>query len=47
MDALTDEEEAAFQGVLGHHHLQADKRDPGPAFDWERFLRAARAPGEP
>ena len=42
-DALTDDEEAAFHGVLGHYHLQTDKRDPGPAFDWERFLEAARA----
>jgi len=42
-DALSDEEEAAFQGVLGHYHLQTDKRDPGPAFDWEGFLAAARA----
>jgi N-acetylmuramoyl-L-alanine amidase len=41
-DALTDDEEAAFHGVLGHYHLQDDKRDPGPAFDWERFLAEAR-----
>ena len=38
-DALSDAEEAAFHGVLGHFHLQEDKRDPGPAFDWPR-LRA-------
>lgn len=43
--ALTDEEETNFHGVLGHYHLQTDKRDPGPAFDWERFLGAARALG--
>jgi N-acetyl-anhydromuramyl-L-alanine amidase AmpD len=42
-DALSDEEEAAFHGVLGHYHLQTDKRDPGPAFDWERLLRETRA----
>jgi N-acetyl-anhydromuramyl-L-alanine amidase AmpD len=42
-DALSDEEEAAFHGILGHYHLQTDKRDPGPAFDWERFLTMARA----
>ena len=42
-DALGDQEEAAFQGILGHYHLQTDKRDPGPAFDWERFLAEARA----
>jgi N-acetyl-anhydromuramyl-L-alanine amidase AmpD len=44
-DALSDEEEAAFGGVVGHSHLQTDKRDPGPAFDWERFLQQARARG--
>jgi N-acetylmuramoyl-L-alanine amidase len=43
-DALSDEEEADFHGVLGHFHLQTDKRDPGPAFDWDSFLSAARAP---
>jgi N-acetyl-anhydromuramyl-L-alanine amidase AmpD len=42
-DALSDAEEAAFGGVLGHFHLQTDKRDPGPAFDWERLLAAARS----
>jgi len=42
-DALGDEEELAFHGILGHYHLQTDKRDPGPAFDWERFLAEARA----
>jgi hypothetical protein len=42
-DALSDEEEAAFRGVVGHYHLQTDKRDPGPAFDWEGVLERARA----
>lgn len=44
MDALTDAEEAEFSGILGHYHLQTDKLDPGPAFDWERFL-GELAPG--
>jgi N-acetyl-anhydromuramyl-L-alanine amidase AmpD len=34
---------AAFEGIVGHDHLQTDKFDPGPAFDWERFLAEARA----
>jgi N-acetyl-anhydromuramyl-L-alanine amidase AmpD len=34
---------AAFQGVLGHYHVQANKNDPGPALDWDRFLTEARA----
>lgn len=44
MDALTDAEEADFHGILGHYHLQTDKLDPGPAFDWRRFL-GELAPG--
>lgn len=23
-----------FRGILGHHHVSAEKTDPGPAFDW-------------
>jgi len=46
-DALSEAEARAFHGVLGHHHLQTDKRDPGPAFDWDAFLRAARRRAEP
>lgn len=42
-DALGEEEKARFHGVLGHDHLQTDKRDPGPAFDWERWLALTRA----
>ena len=42
-DTLTDEEFAAFAGILGHYHVSTDKRDPGPAFDWGKLLRAARA----
>ena len=33
----------AFRGILGHHHVQANKVDPGPAFDWEPFLARVRA----
>jgi hypothetical protein len=40
---LAQPPEAAFGGILGHFHLQTDKRDPGPAFDWERLLAAARS----
>ncbi|MFT4512898.1 MAG: N-acetylmuramoyl-L-alanine amidase [Planctomycetota bacterium] len=31
-----------FDGVVGHFHVQVNKRDPGPAFQWERVLREAR-----
>ncbi|MFM8418738.1 MAG: N-acetylmuramoyl-L-alanine amidase, partial [Verrucomicrobiota bacterium] len=35
-------------GLLGHYHVQPNKVDPGPAFDWEHVLGKARklaAPG--
>ncbi|MCA9298961.1 MAG: N-acetylmuramoyl-L-alanine amidase, partial [Phycisphaerales bacterium] len=31
----------AFRGVLGHFHVQRNKVDPGPAFDWARIIEAA------
>lgn len=34
---------AEHDGVLGHFHVQRNKQDPGPAFQWERVLREARA----
>ncbi|MCE9635928.1 MAG: N-acetylmuramoyl-L-alanine amidase [Planctomycetes bacterium] len=43
-DALESSELTAFRGVLGHFHVQRDKTDPGPAFDWERISRALSAP---
>jgi N-acetyl-anhydromuramyl-L-alanine amidase AmpD len=30
-----------YQGVLGHYHIQTNKVDPGPAFDWERVIGGA------
>ncbi|MBL8859478.1 MAG: N-acetylmuramoyl-L-alanine amidase [Planctomycetes bacterium] len=41
--ALTDEAWREFGGILGHYHVQTNKNDPGPAFDWEPFLAAVRA----
>ncbi|MEM1329746.1 MAG: N-acetylmuramoyl-L-alanine amidase [Planctomycetota bacterium] len=40
---LPPDELASFQGVLGHYHVQSNKVDPGPAFDWDRVLEGARA----
>ncbi len=31
-----------FQGVLGHYHVQANKTDPGPAFDWVKVVGGAK-----
>ncbi len=39
---LPDEQLQRFQGVLGHLHVQAEKIDPGPAFQWDHFLKEAR-----
>lgn len=39
---LADEQLAAYQGVLGHFHVQTNKVDPGPAFQWDRVIEGAR-----
>ncbi|HEY3242232.1 MAG TPA: peptidoglycan recognition family protein [Phycisphaerae bacterium] len=39
---LPDDQLAAYQGVLGHYHIQTEKVDPGPAFQWERVINGAR-----
>jgi N-acetylmuramoyl-L-alanine amidase len=39
---LADEELAAYQGLLGHYHIQENKADPGPAFQWDRVVGEAR-----
>jgi N-acetyl-anhydromuramyl-L-alanine amidase AmpD len=33
----------AFGGVLGHYHVQTNKNDPGPAFQWDRVIDGAKA----
>lgn len=33
----------AYKGVLGHFHVQANKVDPGPAFDWDRVIQSVRS----
>ncbi|HEY2585511.1 MAG TPA: N-acetylmuramoyl-L-alanine amidase [Tepidisphaeraceae bacterium] len=32
-----------YQGVLGHYHVQYDKEDPGPAFQWDLMINRARS----
>jgi N-acetyl-anhydromuramyl-L-alanine amidase AmpD len=32
----------SYQGVLGHFHIQTDKVDPGPAFQWDYVIGRAR-----
>jgi len=33
----------AYEGVLGHYHIDLQKTDPGPAFQWDRVIDGARA----
>jgi N-acetylmuramoyl-L-alanine amidase len=40
---LPDAQLAAYHGLLGHYHIQTNKQDPGPAFQWERVVDGARA----
>jgi N-acetyl-anhydromuramyl-L-alanine amidase AmpD len=40
---LPKDELLAFDGIVGHFHVQQNKQDPGPALQWERLLRDARA----
>ena len=44
---LPDEELERYQGVLGHYHIQTNKTDPGPAFQWVRVIEGARRLMEP
>jgi hypothetical protein len=39
---LRDPELASYQGILGHYHVQTNKVDPGPAFQWDRLINEAR-----
>ncbi len=39
---LPDAQLQAYHGVLGHFHVQTDKVDPGPAFQWDYVIGQAR-----
>jgi PBP4 family serine-type D-alanyl-D-alanine carboxypeptidase len=40
--ALSDEQWKSYHGVLGHYHVQTNKSDPGPAFQWDYVIDNAR-----
>ncbi len=40
---LPDDALEHYQGLLGHYHVQTNKVDPGPAFQWDRVIDGARA----
>ncbi|QDU71331.1 N-acetylmuramoyl-L-alanine amidase [Mucisphaera calidilacus] len=37
------EDQKGFRGLIGHYHLTDRKQDPGPAFDWDRVVKGAKA----
>lgn len=39
---LDDKTYTTFTGLLGHYHIQENKIDPGPAFQWEKLILDAR-----
>ena len=39
---LPDEELEKYRGILGHFHIQTNKVDPGPAFQWDTVVQGAR-----
>ncbi len=39
---LPDDQLTAYEGVLGHFHIQTNKTDPGPAFDWDKVIDGAK-----
>lgn len=40
---LPDEVLADYRGLIGHFHIQTNKTDPGPAFNWDYVVENARA----
>jgi N-acetyl-anhydromuramyl-L-alanine amidase AmpD len=41
-EKLTEEEYKNFSGLVGHYHIQKNKTDPGPAFDWDRLVTGVK-----
>lgn len=44
---LPDPDYKAYSGILGHYHVQTNKVDPGPAFQWDRLIVRARELAKP
>ena len=40
--ALPEDQLKGYQGLIGHYHLQSNKVDPGPAFQWDNVVHSAR-----
>jgi len=41
-EKLSDDKLASYAGLLGHYHVQSNKVDPGPAFQWDYVVDHAR-----
>ena len=39
---LNDEDWEKYSGLMGHYHVQENKQDPGPAFQWDKVINGAR-----
>jgi N-acetyl-anhydromuramyl-L-alanine amidase AmpD len=42
LNKLPDPDYNRYQGILGHYHVQQNKNDPGPAFQWDRVIGGAK-----
>lgn len=42
-ETLPREDWESYRGILGHYHVQTNKVDPGPAFQWDTVIENARA----
>jgi N-acetylmuramoyl-L-alanine amidase len=39
---LPDDQLKKYEGLIGHYHIQTNKNDPGPAFNWDYVVNNAR-----
>ena len=39
---LDDQQWEDYHGLMGHYHVQENKQDPGPAFQWDKVINGAR-----
>ena len=46
LEKLPDADLRSYQGILGHYHIQTNKVDPGPAFQWDRLVEGVHAVGK-
>jgi len=40
--ALPNDAYSRYNGILGHYHVQTNKNDPGPAFQWDRLITGTK-----